>query len=73
MQSKKAQSIVEYSVLIAVVVAALIAMFTYLRFSIQGRIKESADVFGQGEQYASELTKCYDENGSEIPCNPRKK
>jgi len=43
-------------------------MFTYLRFSLQGKIRESADVFGRGEQYEPGVTKCYDESGNEIPC-----
>lgn len=56
MQNRKAQSILEYSILIAVLIAALLAMFSYLRLSIQGRFKESADVFGGGEQYAPGVT-----------------
>ena len=68
MRSKKSQSLIEYSVLIAVLIAALIAMWTYLRFSLQGRIRKSADVFGRGEQYESGITKCYDETGAEISC-----
>ena len=68
MRNRKAQSLIEYSVLIAVLIAALIAMWTYLRFSFQGKIRESADVFGRGEQYESGVTKCYDESGNEIPC-----
>lgn len=68
---KKAQSLIEYSALLAILVAALLAMFTYLRFSFQGRIKESADVFGRGEQYTPDgpdRTRCYDETGKEISC-----
>ena len=68
MRSRKSQSLIEYSALLAVLIAALIAMFTYLRFSLQGKIRESADVFGRGEQYEPGVTKCYDESGNEIPC-----
>lgn len=56
MPNKKAQSLIEYSVLIAVLVAALTGMFIYLRFSLQGRIRETADVFGRGEQYELNVT-----------------
>lgn len=71
MPNKKAQSLIEYSALLAILVAALIAMFTYLRFSFQGRIREAADVFGRGEQYnpdGPDRTRCYDEAGNEISC-----
>lgn len=56
MLNKKSQSLIEYSALIAVLVAALIGMFAYLRFSLQGRIRETADVFGRGEQYELNVT-----------------
>lgn len=68
MPNKKAQSLIEYSALLAILVAALLAMFTYLRFSLQGRIRESADVFGRGEQYEPGITQCYDASGNQIPC-----
>ena len=50
-KTKKALSIVEYSMLIAVVVAALIGMQFYLRRAICGKWKEGADSFGFGRQY----------------------
>jgi hypothetical protein len=56
MQNRKAQSLIEHSTLIAVLVAALVGMFIYLRFSLQGRIRETADVFGRGEQYELNVT-----------------
>jgi len=52
----KAQSLISYAVLIAVLVAALLAMSTLIRYSVQGKFRQAADVFGGGEQYALELT-----------------
>lgn len=49
---KHCQTIIEYSVLIAVCVLALLSMFFYIRNSISGKMREAADVFGQGEQYS---------------------
>lgn len=59
----------EYSLLIMVLVAALIAMAIYFRFSFQGRLRESADIFGRGEQYEPGVTICYDEDGTVVPCS----
>jgi len=41
-----AQSTVEYALLIAVVIAALVAMQYYLKGASQGRLRESADQIG---------------------------
>jgi uncharacterized protein (UPF0333 family) len=46
---RKGQSAVEYSLLLAVVVAALIMMHIYFKRSVQGRMRESSDDIG--EQY----------------------
>ncbi len=51
MIKNKSQSILGYSLLIAVVVGGLIAMSVYIKRRVQGSYKKSADVFGQGEQY----------------------
>ena len=56
MNKKKYQSILEYIVLIAVCVLALISMFAYIRNSISGKWRQAADVFGQGEVYSSQNT-----------------
>ncbi len=42
----------EYAVMIIVLVAALFAMAAYLRRAISGKMRESADTFGYGRQYA---------------------
>ena len=69
MRNKKAQSVLEYSLLFMALVAALLAMVVYLRFSFQGRLRQSADVFGKGEQYEPGVTVCYDEMGNVVPCS----
>ena len=42
---------IEYAVLVAIVVAALIGMQVYMRRAICGRWREAADTFGHGRQY----------------------
>ena len=44
---KKGQSTLEYAVVIAVVVIALLAMQIYIRRGFSGRLKEAADSVGQ--------------------------
>ncbi len=48
--SKKAQATLEYAIIIAVIVAALVAMNTYMKRGISGKMKESADSIG--DQYS---------------------
>ncbi len=48
---------IEYAVLVALVVAALIGMQTYIRRAICGRWRDAADTFGHGRQYEPGLTK----------------
>jgi Flp pilus assembly pilin Flp len=43
---KKGQSTLEYAVLIVVIIAALIAMQTYLKRGLQGRMRQSSDQIG---------------------------
>lgn len=47
----KAQSLLEYSICIAMVVAAIVAMFFFFRNYTAGRIRAGADTIGHGEQY----------------------
>ena len=49
-RSSRAQSMLEYSVIIACVIAALIGMQIYIKRGIQGRLQEVSD--GIGQQYA---------------------
>ncbi len=44
--NKKAQSTLEYAILIAVVVGALIGMQTYVKRGLQGRLQEATDQVG---------------------------
>lgn len=53
----KAQNMLEYSLLICVVIAVLIVMKTYMARGIQERYRQSADVFGEGQQFAPGLTR----------------
>lgn len=47
---KEAQSALEYALMIACVVAALLAMQNYIRRAMQGKLRQSTDELGQ--QYA---------------------
>lgn len=47
---RKAQSVLEYTVVIAVFIAAILAMQPYLKRSFQGKLRESGDSIG--EQYS---------------------
>jgi hypothetical protein len=47
LRSRKAQSTLEYAVLILVVVMGLIAMQVYMKKAVQGRMKESTDRLGR--------------------------
>jgi uncharacterized protein (UPF0333 family) len=44
--NKRGQSALEYAVLLAVIVAALVAMQVYVKRAGEGRLKESADDLG---------------------------
>ena len=51
MKIRKGMSIIEYSLLIAIVVAALIGIQIYLKRGICGNWKAAGDVFGFGRQF----------------------
>ena len=66
---RKAFLALEYVVLIAIIVAALIGISMYLKRAISGRWRAVGDTFGHGRQYYPPSgTKCYDASGSQIPC-----
>ncbi len=48
---KRGQSTLEYAVIIAVVVAALLAIQIYMKRGVQGKLRESSDKIG--EQYSA--------------------
>jgi len=51
MRNLRAASIIEYSLILAVVVAAILGMQIYLKRAISGRWRQAADTFGYGRQY----------------------
>jgi len=52
----RAQSTLEYVVMIAVIAAALFAMQIYIKRGMQGKMRESADSIGQGFLYSPGAT-----------------
>jgi uncharacterized protein (UPF0333 family) len=48
---KKAQSILEYVILLIIIIASLVIMRYYLRNAFSGKMREGADSIGQGEVY----------------------
>lgn len=50
----KGQSVLEYAMIIAVVVGALLAIQIYMKRGLQGRLRESSDQIG--EQFDAEKT-----------------
>lgn len=44
-RNKKAQTTAEYAILIGLVVAALVAMQTYVKRGLQGRMRDATDTF----------------------------
>ena len=59
---KKAQSTLEYAILIGVLVAALIAMQVYLKRGYQGKLREGADQMC--EQFSPQHTKYHYQTNS---------
>lgn len=53
----RAQSIVEYSIILSIVVAALIAMQVYMKRGIQAGIKFAADELGPQEAEKTDIEK----------------
>jgi Flp pilus assembly pilin Flp len=47
---------IEYAVLVAVIAAALVGMSAYLKRSLGGKWRSVGDSFGQGRQYAPDIT-----------------
>lgn len=54
--SSRGQGITEYTVLIAVLIAALIGMMSYTQRSLMGKWREAGDTFGAGRQYEPGVT-----------------
>ncbi|MFH0763264.1 MAG: hypothetical protein V1925_05195 [Candidatus Omnitrophota bacterium] len=45
--NKRAQSTLEYAIVIAVIVAGLVAMQVYLKRGVQGRLRQASDEIGE--------------------------
>lgn len=54
MLNRKGQNVLEYSILIALVVGAAIAMQTYVKRGLQGRVKNAVDHVGTGSDVAGQ-------------------
>ena len=65
---RKAFLLIEYVVVVAIVVAALIGVSVYLKRAISGRWRSVGDTFGHGRQYYPTATRCYDSAGNIVPC-----
>lgn len=53
--NKKAQSTLEYAILIIIIIGALLAVQTYIKRGIQGKMKQSSDDIG--DQYSPDNTR----------------
>jgi len=53
-QNKRAQSTLEYAVLIVVIIGALLAIQTYIKRGVQGRLKSASDDIG--DQFSPDNT-----------------
>lgn len=49
--TKRAQSLLEYAIYAAMFIAALAAIFFFIRNYAAGRMRRGADTIGLGEQY----------------------
>lgn len=53
---KKAQSILDYMLLLIIIIAGLAVIGYYIRNVMSGKLREAADVFGGGEVYYPNVT-----------------
>lgn len=51
MFNNKAQSFLEYAIVILVIIGVFIFAGSYYKRSLQGRYRQAGDVLGGGEQY----------------------
>jgi Flp pilus assembly pilin Flp len=54
LKNKKAQSVAEYVIILGLVVATVVAMQTYVKRGVQGRIRDAVDFVDQGQQATGE-------------------
>ena len=50
------QSVLEYVLLVILIIFVFVAMKVYMVRGVQDKYRQSADVFGQGEQYERGVT-----------------
>ncbi|MDD5618544.1 MAG: hypothetical protein PHG69_05565 [Candidatus Omnitrophica bacterium] len=55
-KNRRASFVIEYVTIIAIIALALITMQFYLKRSMSGSLRNTADVFGQGRQYEPGVT-----------------
>jgi hypothetical protein len=63
---KKTQSILEYAILIAIVIAAVVVMQVYMKRGISGRLKESSDKISGGEAFSASGTTTFQSSNMDI-------
>jgi len=68
---KPAQSILEYAILIAIVIAAVVVMQVYMKRGISGRLKESSDKISGGQSFSASNTTTYEHSGLVSAAKPR--
>jgi Flp pilus assembly pilin Flp len=62
--NRKAQSTLEYALIIAAVVGALVAINAYMKKGVQGRLKESTDQIGKQFDASGSFTSAWKSEGS---------
>jgi len=60
---KKSQSILEYAILIAIIVAAILIMQTFMKRGVQGRLKDSSEKISGGESYSASDSTILEDRG----------
>ncbi len=48
---RRAQSVLVYAALIAIIAFVIVAMFKYVHRSVNGKYRQAGDAFGMREQY----------------------
>jgi len=57
---RRSQSILEYAVLIAIVVAAIVIMQVFIKRGVSGRLKDSSDRISGGQLFSASNSTTYD-------------
>ena len=51
LKKDKAQNLILYAGLIAIIALGLVVMFKHVKGSVQGKYRQAGDTFGRGDQY----------------------